>query len=115
MARQDKHPEKPEKQQKEKKKEEEDFPGYPPYPPEEDILTPRHAGRKVKVDDSEEAPSEKVPELSQSKEDNTEEMPDVPGADLDDADESIGEEDEENNYYSLGGDRHEDLEDDRND
>ncbi len=26
---------------------------------------------------------------------------DVPGADLDDADEIIGEEDEENNYYSL--------------
>lgn len=32
---------------------------------------------------------------------------DVPSADLDDEDENIGEEDEENNYYSLGGDRHE--------
>lgn len=31
---------------------------------------------------------------------------DTPGAELDDANESIGEEDEENNYYSLGGDRH---------
>jgi hypothetical protein len=30
---------------------------------------------------------------------------DVPGADEDDADEEIGEEDEENNSYSLGGDR----------
>jgi hypothetical protein len=40
---------------------------------------------------------------------------DTPGAELDDANESIGEEDEENNYYSLGGDRHENLEeDDRN-
>lgn len=29
---------------------------------------------------------------------------DIPGADLDDADEKIGEEDEENNDYSLGGD-----------
>src|SRR5262245_5609242 len=37
---------------------------------------------------------------------------DVPGAELDDEDEDIGEEDEENNYYSLGGDRHEDLEED---
>ena len=37
---------------------------------------------------------------------------DVPGADLDDDMENIGEEDEENNVYSLGGDRHEDLEDD---
>lgn len=34
---------------------------------------------------------------------------DVPGADLDDANEKIGEEDEENNYYSLGGDGHNDL------
>lgn len=37
---------------------------------------------------------------------------DVPGAELDDRDEEIGEEDEENNYYSLGGDRHETLEED---
>lgn len=35
---------------------------------------------------------------------------DVPGSDLDDQDEEIGEEDEENNYYSLGGDDHDDLE-----
>jgi hypothetical protein len=39
---------------------------------------------------------------------------DIPGTELDDANESIGEEDEENNYYSLGGDRHESLEEDRN-
>ena len=37
---------------------------------------------------------------------------DVPGAGLDDADENIGEEDEENNYYSIGGDDHNDLEED---
>ncbi len=37
---------------------------------------------------------------------------DVPGAELDDDNEAIGEEDEENNYYSLGGDNHEDLEQD---
>ena len=35
---------------------------------------------------------------------------DVPGAELDDEQESIGSEDEENNNYSLGGDNHEDLE-----
>jgi hypothetical protein len=38
---------------------------------------------------------------------------DVPGSELDDADEKIGEEDEENNYYSLGGDDHNDLEEDK--
>ena len=37
---------------------------------------------------------------------------DVPGGDLDDANEDIGEEDEENNYYSLGGDEKESLEED---
>lgn len=35
---------------------------------------------------------------------------DIPGAELDDENEVIGEEDEENNYYSLGGDNHENLE-----
>ena len=38
---------------------------------------------------------------------------DIPGTELDDADEAIGEEDEENNYYSLGGDDHDDLEEDK--
>ena len=37
---------------------------------------------------------------------------DVPGSELDDNGEAIGEEDEENNYYSLGGDRHEAQEED---
>jgi hypothetical protein len=37
---------------------------------------------------------------------------DIPGSELDDENERIGEEDEENNYYSLGGDRHENQEED---
>jgi len=37
----------------------------------------------------------------------------VPGAQLDDAEEEVGDEDEENNLYSLGGENHEDLEEDR--
>jgi len=35
---------------------------------------------------------------------------DIPGAELDDQQEAIGSEDEENNYYSIGGDNHNDLE-----
>ena len=38
---------------------------------------------------------------------------DIPGSDLDDNEEELGEEDEENNYYSLGGDRHGNLEEDQ--
>lgn len=40
---------------------------------------------------------------------------DVPGSELDDEQESIGDEDEENNYYSLGGDDHNDLDEDKDD
>ena len=38
---------------------------------------------------------------------------DVPGSSDDDADEMIGEEDEENNFYSLGGDNHENQEENK--
>jgi len=38
---------------------------------------------------------------------------DVPGAENDDRNELIGEEDEENNYYSLGGENHDNLEEDK--
>lgn len=38
---------------------------------------------------------------------------DVPGAELDDQQENVGSEDEENNYYSIGGDNHNDLEEDK--
>ena len=37
---------------------------------------------------------------------------DVPGAELNDDNEEIGAEDEENNYYSIGGDNHNELEED---
>lgn len=38
---------------------------------------------------------------------------DVPGSELDDQQESVGSEDEENNYYSIGGDAHNDLDEDQ--
>ena len=38
---------------------------------------------------------------------------DVPGSDLDDRQEDIGSEDEENNYYSIGGDNHDNLEENK--
>jgi len=77
-------------------KTEEQFPGYPKYDPKDDIY---NREQEVPLEDEE--------DLSLS------EGLDVPGADLDDAEEAIGEEDEENNYYSLGGDDHNDLEEDK--
>jgi hypothetical protein len=38
---------------------------------------------------------------------------DIPGSDLDDRQEAIGSEDEENNYYSIGGDNHDNLEENK--
>jgi hypothetical protein len=40
---------------------------------------------------------------------------DVPGAEMDNNDEEIGHEDEENNYYSIGGDDHNSLEEHQGD
>ena len=71
----------------------EQLPGYPLYSGEEDIYI-----------------QEKKELYSESEESHLDEGLDVPGAELDDANELIGEEDEENNYYSLGGDDHNDLE-----
>lgn len=38
---------------------------------------------------------------------------DIPGSELDDQQEGVGSEDEENNYYSIGGDNHNDLDEDK--
>ena len=69
------------------------------YPSEEDIYN-----QGLKEELNEEAPGKKI---KPQPEDELAEDLDIPGAELDDEDENIGEEDEENNYYSLGGDRHE--------
>ncbi|WPQ64237.1 hypothetical protein SIO70_05085 [Chitinophaga sancti] len=88
------------------------FPGYPTYPASEDIMNNEEreeldvegvtGSRRINNEIARE-------EGSVPGEFNDEDDLDVPGSELDDADEEIGEEDEENNYYSLGGDRHEDL------
>jgi hypothetical protein len=107
-------------QQSEKEKESEDeFPGYPHYPASEDIMNPANHIARVPVDVENLSPAVGAPKLTEtptaeaSASTNTGEDLDVPGAELDDANEEIGEEDEENNYYSLGGDNHEDLEEDQ--
>lgn len=74
--------------------EEKDLPGDPSYPEQDDIYA---HGKKEQLKKENPLGPEGL---------------DVPGAELDDADEAIGEEDEENNYYSLGGDDHNDLEED---
>ncbi|ERM81662.1 hypothetical protein P872_19775 [Rhodonellum psychrophilum GCM71 = DSM 17998] len=91
-----------------------EFPGYPRYPAVEDI----YIQYKEEMDIDPERPSQmKVPlEIEdRRKKKDFEDEPyggdlDIPGAELDDDMEDIGSEDEENNYYSLGGENHNDLE-----
>jgi hypothetical protein len=92
------------------------FPAYPPYPSSEDIFS---QFRKEDIDpDLNEKLGTEKPGMRNEK-DFEEDMSgndlDVPGAELDDELETIGSEDEENNYYSLGGDNHNDLEEDKGD
>lgn len=92
------------------------FPGYPLYPPSEDIY--EHAKKEMSVNpenlSKRKAPNEKKGHLNDKdfEDDTSGNDLDVPGSELDDKQESVGSEDEENNYYSLGGDNHNDLDED---
>jgi len=91
------------------------FPGYPLYPPSEDIYS---QGKKEMDINPEDLSKKKVDNSTQrsawnEKDFNSDKSGadlDVPGSELDDNQEKIGNEDEENNYYSLGGDNHNNLE-----
>jgi len=78
----------------------------PVYSPDEDIYNKE---KEVRFNEDEEVTREKLHNKMTKSGDDL----DIPGSELDDADEVVGEEDEENNYYSLGGDNHEDLEEDK--
>ena len=96
-----------------------ELPGYPLYPDNEDIY---NRGRKEPFIDPENLKEiKKRPEdpgkrnVKDFKEDLSGSDLDIPGSELDDGAEEIGSEDEENNYYSLGGDNHLDLEENKGD
>ena len=76
-------------------KEEKNLPGDPSYSEKDDIYS-----------------KEKKEPLQEEDEIGPEGL-DVPGAELDDADELIGEEEEENKEDRRGGDDHDDLEEDQ--
>jgi hypothetical protein len=95
------------------------LPGYPLYPSNEDIFNKYKEEGNLNPEDTSKskAPNEDVDAGKNNEKDFEEDVSggdlDVPGSELDDAQESIGNEDEENNYYSLGGDDHNDLEEDK--
>jgi hypothetical protein len=100
------------------KKWEINIPGYPLYPASEDIydqykeeknINPEKISKIKNWSDNNKAGSiEKYFVENKSGSDL-----DVPGSELDDGQEKMGSEDEENNFYSLGGDDHKDLDEDK--
>jgi hypothetical protein len=90
-------------------------PGYPLYPASEDIyykfkeernIDPENISRNKKTKEKKKAGKNNEKDFEEDKSGSD---LDVPGSELDDENEYIGSEDEENNYYSLGGDDHDDL------
>ncbi len=92
---------------------ENDLPGYPSYPEGEDIFKKYQEAEDINPEDT------TKPKAINSNNGESGEISmttglmgrdlDIPGSELDDAMEDVGSEDEENNYYSLGGDDHSDL------
>jgi hypothetical protein len=93
-----------------------DIEGYPMYPESEDIYN--NAKKETDLNFESILSSKPLTENDRLeiidekglKHDAMGNQLDIPGSELDDAQERIGSEDEENNYYSLGGDNHDDLE-----
>jgi hypothetical protein len=95
------------------------LPGYPIYPAAEDIF---NRGKEESAIDPEDLTKTKsineegdVNNEKDFDDDRSGGDLDVPGSELDDQQESVGSEDEENNAYSIGGDDHNDLEEDKGD
>ncbi len=89
---------------KETNKNKNNLPGYPHHPDNEDIY------QKVENVSDMNNEYQSLTMLSNNIPDTVASDEDVPGSELDDEQEQIGSEDEENNYYSLGGDEHNNLE-----
>ena len=86
--------------------------GYPSYPASEDFYNKFQEEKDIDPEDISQIKQSNQPDKSgMNMEKNfTGDVSgidlDVPGSELDDEQENIGAEDEENNYYSLGGDEH---------
>jgi hypothetical protein len=94
---------------------------YPIYPASEDIYSKYKEEKEINPEDSSKMKgSIQFDDEAKSNESDFDDDVsgsdlDVPGSELDDEQELIGNEDEENNYYSLGGDDHNDLDEDNDD
>jgi hypothetical protein len=100
-------------------KKENNFQGYPIYPEVEDIYAKYQECKEINPEDpstlKEFHENSKIGiSIKKGSDDYVSGSDlDVPGSELDDKQENVGSEDEENNYFSIGGDDHDDLEEDK--
>jgi hypothetical protein len=105
-------------QHKEDREGKDNIQGYPQYPPDEDIYGKCQKDKNKNPEDPSNIrePFDSSKTGTNNEKDFEDDMTgsdlDIPGSELDDELEFIGSEDEENNYYSLGGDDHNDLDED---
>ncbi|MBA3683183.1 MAG: hypothetical protein H0W73_18760 [Bacteroidetes bacterium] len=93
-----------------KEDENHDFPGYPMYATTDDIYSKLKEETELDPEDvSKMKAKNEDPDAKLNEKDFKDDMSggdlDIPGSELDDAQEDIGSEDEENNGYSLGADK----------
>src|SRR5665647_2309222 len=92
------------------------LPGYPIYPGDEDIYKKFQEEEEINPEDTSKTKdpnSTNAIRKNDLDDEQSENDLDIPGSELDDQQEDIGSEDEENNYYSVGGDDHIDLDEDQ--
>lgn len=93
------------------------FTGYPENPPAEDAYNKWKEETELNPEDISKQKTPNEMPGTRNEKDFIDDMSgsdlDIPGSELDDKQENIGSEDEENNYYSLGGDNHNDLDEDK--
>ncbi len=92
-----------------------EFPGYPLYPESDDIYHTDKKVSNINPDDNSIIKKEKAGHWNEKDFDEVEtgDDLDVTVAEAHEQDGKPGLEDEENDYFSLGGDNHDDLEEDR--
>ena len=98
-----------------RKNEEDSSSAYPLYPPEEDIFN-KDKKEELNPEDptKRKVPYEKPGKMNEKdfEEDVSGSDLDVPGSETDDEEALTGSEDEENQYFSIGGDDHDKLDED---
>lgn len=91
------------------------YPNNVNYPPSEDIYNQEKKETEIDPEDISKVKSDidygKYNEKTFNQDKSGADL-DIPGSELDDAQEEIGSEDEENNGYSIGSDNHNNLEED---